>query len=299
MDVDDECPLSTSWAVRVAAGEPFAVVRVKNLQAVIQGPKDAWGRKNKAQPVLVSAELAFHKPFDTKSDLLIGTVHYGNLSKVILASLERFGPGRAAASSTSTAATLRQVLERIWHDLVGNNIDGLDNDIPVGEDGPFLSFVPLRFMSVTIRLPKASLLGEGVSLTASSYFASELETTRGAAASQAYSLSLGLHNLRVPTLIGVNSNERMAKQFVVVNFDFEKFDMHEDLYDTLEKIIVDALETSSFETLEKLGAYLAERLLHHEHIKTRPGWQVRISMEKPTAVPFADCPVVEIRAGQD
>lgn len=29
------------------------------------------------------------------------------------------------------------------------------------------------------------------------------------------------------------------------------------------------------------------------------GWQVKISLEKPIAVPFAECPMVEVKMGAD
>jgi len=54
------------------------------------------------------------------------------------------------------------------------------------------------------------------------------------------------------------------------------------------------MEKSSFETLEALGAQLAETVLSSSWCEE--SWQVGIRMEKPTAVPMADCPVVEVRA---
>jgi len=65
------------------------------------------------------------------------------------------------------------------------------------------------------------------------------------------------------------------------------------------------MDDTSFETLEALGAHLADRIM----TEFRPlpgqtysgyfGWQVKISLEKPTAVPIADAPVVHIRVGGD
>lgn len=66
-----------------------------------------------------------------------------------------------------------------------------------------------------------------------------------------------------------------------------------------------AMEGSSFETLEALGALMAERILTEFKIGDEPktarerGWQVKISLGKPIAVPFADSPEVVIRAGAD
>ena len=63
------------------------------------------------------------------------------------------------------------------------------------------------------------------------------------------------------------------------------------------------MEESSFETLEALGSHLSSRVVRDfrplpgQQYSGYFGWQVKISMEKPTAVPFADGPVVEVRAG--
>lgn len=62
-----------------------------------------------------------------------------------------------------------------------------------------------------------------------------------------------------------------------------------------------AMEKSSFETLEALGANISSTVIKNlkpnpkELVYTDEGWQVKLSMEKPTAVPFAECPVVETR----
>lgn len=121
--------------------------------------------------------------------------------------------------------------------------------------------------------------------------------------------------MRVPTLVGVNDNERLAKQFVITTVTVEGFTRGEDVYTEIEAVVVkvgashssparpfqmssadpqQAMEESSFETLEALGAHLAERVLTSKWHQDE--WQVCIKMEKPTAVPMADCPIVEVRA---
>ena len=71
------------------------------------------------------------------------------------------------------------------------------------------------------------------------------------------------------------------------------------------------MEKSSFETLEALAAHVADKILGDFRIPgnggdddqssrttTRDrGWQVGVRLEKPIAVPFAECPVVEVRMG--
>lgn len=337
--------LRSLWAVRHAAGEPLAVVRVRNLTTACIGPQDAWGRANATQPVTVSAELHFSRAFEaaaagdrvTEGD----TVHYGQLSKLILACVERSnehalalarkaeeaaasldvdGSGSSSnnnnniSSSSSSGVDLRVLLEMIWIVLTGRNVNG-DDAAP--EAKPLLDLARLRFMSLTVTLPKASLLGEGVSLTAANVFPPHL------ASLSMYGLALKVHRLRVPTLIGVNENERLAKQFVVADVELDRFDYYPDLYCELEGLVIEvwsmsclslmsictnteanmyqAMEKSSFETLEALGDNISNIIIKNlkpkpkELVYTDEGWQVKLSMEKPTAVPFADCPVVETR----
>ncbi|KAJ4394578.1 hypothetical protein N0V93_003797 [Gnomoniopsis smithogilvyi] len=285
--------LRSLWTVRQAAGEPLAVVRVRQLTTACIGPQDAWGRKNATQPVTISAELHFSRAFDaaaTGDNVTAGdTVHYGQLSKLILACVERSNE-HAAASGASV--DLRVLLEMIWIVLTGRNVNGQDS---APEATPLLDLAKLRYMSLTVTLPKASLLGEGVSLTAVNVFPPHL------ASLSMYGLALKVHRLRVPTLIGVNANERQAKQFVVADVEIDRFDYYPDLYCELERLVVKAMETSRFETLEALGAHLARTLQlgfkpdPKDLVSGDEGWQIKLSMEKPTAVPFAECPVVEMR----
>lgn len=261
--------LRSIWAVRQAAGEPLAVVRVRELATAVVGPQDAWGRKGATQPATVSAELHFSRAFDAAvagDSVAAGdTVHYGVLSKLILACVERSnehalllaassagaggataggggGGGAAAGGSGGGGASggsgggsgggdvdLRVLLEMIWIVLTGRNVNG-DDAAP--EAKPLLDLSRLRFMSLTVTLPKASLLGEAVSLTASNVFPPHL------ASLSMYGLALKVHRLRVPTLIGVNSNERRAKQFVVADVEIDRFDYYPDLYCELESIVV-------------------------------------------------------------
>lgn len=103
------------------------------------------------------------------------------------------------------------------------------------EKKPFLHLEAIRFMSVTMFLPKASLLGEGVSLTASGLFGPFAGVKYGCIR---YALDLRLHNLRVPTLIGVNPNERTNKQVVVADIGLGNWVALEDMYTNLEKGVV-------------------------------------------------------------
>jgi dihydroneopterin aldolase len=54
-----------------------------------------------------------------------------------------------------------------------------------------------------------------------------------------YSSVLKIHDMRIPTLIGVNKNERLARQIVVVNVEIDPYVCKEhDCYNELEQIVV-------------------------------------------------------------
>ena len=61
------------------------------------------------------------------------------------------------------------------------------------------------------------------------------------------------------------------------------------------------MSESSYETLEALGAKITEvlfrevKLLSSGDVGRDVELPIRVTLEKPTAVPMADCPVVEMR----
>jgi dihydroneopterin aldolase len=319
--------LSTTPHIRSIVGSPPASVRVRNLSSTTTAGTDAWGRPGRPQPCFVSCEISFVRPFNTSTTtdrLGQDTVHYGLLSKEILSALDNVSkgppPGFELTTDNVTSPTLREALEHIWHRLTGLGIDGnVGGEVGETEGKPFLHLEAIRFMSVTLFLPKASLLGEGVSLTASGLFGPFAGVKYGCIR---YALDLRLHNLRVPTLIGVNPNERTNKQVVVADIGLGNWVALEDMYTDLERGVVQvcffalaragritkdvltrkqAMSHSSFETLEALGSKLSETLfrdvkfLSSDDLGKDVELPIRITMEKPTAVTFADCPIVEMR----
>lgn len=89
-------------------------------------------------------------------------------------------------------------------------------------------------LEITAQLPKASLVGGGgVSLTATGRFDVE-----GGGMMVESAFALRIHDFRLPTLIGVNSNERMAKQVVIANVEVDRLDDDADTYCELEQVLV-------------------------------------------------------------
>lgn len=58
------------------------------------------------------------------------------------------------------------------------------------------------------------------------------------------------------------------------------------------------MEQSSFETLEALAATIATQLAEHLRSRDKPArarWQIKVTLEKPTAIPLAQAARVEYR----
>lgn len=294
--------LEPNWRVRFLAGQPPAIVKVRNLQTSIEGPSDAWNRKGKPQPLSVSASVMLKEAFDGSSSadsVQADTVHYGLLSKAILASLEKQSQHAEASGDTSKKSqfsSLRDIVNTIWEDLTGQDCNGrakMTNEDSEAQ-ASFLKPSTIRCLELTVHLPKASLLGGGVSLTRIALFGRD-----GESRPQPRGLSLKIHDLRVPTLIGVNDNERQAKQVVVASIEIDKFDIDKDIFTMIEGETVKVMSQSSFETLEALASTLANNLasyLHSNHtgFTNRKGWPIKIALEKPIAVVLADAACVQL-----
>ncbi|KAK1968879.1 FolB domain-containing protein [Colletotrichum sublineola] len=291
---------TSSWQVRAEAGEPFAVIRVSDLQGTLKAGTDAWGRLNKAQPVIISAELSMAQPFnsasasDTVSD---DTVHYGHLAKALLASLDVIN---LLAEQRGGPFSLWFALLHIYEHLTGYRLDHRERTpeavVRTHQGGTLRAQLEkVRYMDVTLTLPKGSLLGDGVSISRAMVF----ETARPVV----WSETLRIHWLRVPTLIGVNDNERKAKQVVKTDVEIEGYKSNatgeDDIYVDLESVIVKTLEESSFETLEALGPAITrsirQGLAARGELFGLSGWVIKVVMEKPTAITMAAASRVEYR----
>lgn len=215
-----------------------STIKVKNLHATIQGPQDAWGRPDRPQPIAISAAVSLQEPFGASSasdTVATDTVHYGLLSKAILSTL----------ASPTPVKSLRHLLDTTWVAMTGVDSRGWRVDKAGAQQDelahlPFLHFAQLRSLEITLHLPKATLLGDGVSVTGMGGFAAAescsdvlMKSTMVQSA-----VSLKIQRLQVPTLIGVNSNERLAKQVVIASVEIEKLEDDADVYPELEQVIV-------------------------------------------------------------
>ncbi|KAJ5032424.1 uncharacterized protein L3040_009029 [Drepanopeziza brunnea f. sp. 'multigermtubi'] len=335
-------PLLTPHALTTLSGDPHTLIRLTHLRTTLPISTDAWGRPSISasipQPVLLSCALSLRHPFTTASSsdtVAASTVHYGTLSKAILAACEAF---RLSGEGTEKGMGMRDLVAWVLFRLTGQHILAAP-EAPQGEHGsgngngdengneervePLLKPSSLKLLELEVSLPKASLLGSGVSLTGSVAYGGD--QGGGEQQPSAFSMVLKLHELRVPTLVGVNACERLAKQMVYVGIEMQRWDWpDEDGYARLEEVVVKSTEESSFQTLEALAEHLITRLIRYiviPHLLTSlphstptpaqtptpsstapPGRtypRIKIALSKPTAVTFADAPTVEMAVDAD
>jgi dihydroneopterin aldolase len=163
-------------------------ITVRNLSVRVNAGYDVWGRQ-KEQRALVTVSVILKSTFDSAAaadTLDTSTIHYGHLSKNISSRIQE-----VTAQWTSTY-DLSQVILHAVTQTAGN--------------------APIAGTHLEIFYPKGSMLGDGAGSTYS-YFEGS--------GSRLLSRVLLLSNVQIPCLIGVNSNERMKKQPVVVSLWIE------------------------------------------------------------------------------
>ena len=217
-------------------GEPKAVIRVRNLQTSSKVSKDAWGRSGILQPLLISASVSLHSHFQSASSVDkvdTSTIHYGTLSKAIVQAVEEFNKGifYTRPDDFDRQDNLRTLIDQIVLFLTTYDLEGRVATAIVSKE-PLLLAEKVKSIELQIKLPKAALSGGGVSLKTIVYYEPQSQCPTG------HSLALKLHDLSIPTIIGVNAFERLAKQIVVANIEIDEWDLRLDTFNELEQIVV-------------------------------------------------------------
>jgi dihydroneopterin aldolase len=234
-------PLLNSWAFAQAVEESHTVIRVRNLQCNACIGTNAWGEMDKLQPIQVSATLALKRPFESaaaEDAVNQSTVHYGTLSKALLkAAGRRVEPALYMGTGGRLAGTIQEFTSYLCSVIVGFDWKGLQSNPWKAE--PVVHPSLLSTMELTVKLPKASLLGTSVSYTVAM---GGFDSADDDGAGVLYSTKLAIHDLDIAALIGVNSNERRAKQRVVSNVEIDQYSSISptttDDYCELEQLVV-------------------------------------------------------------
>ncbi|KAH9862915.1 hypothetical protein J1614_011008 [Plenodomus biglobosus] len=254
------------WDAQVALSGYNDKILVQNLHVLVHAGKDVWGRPKKQRAhVSVSLTLATHFTSAAATDSVDdSTVHYGMLSKAIQAELTD-----AASEWLSTATLSARILQCVRKVAGSTAIYAIETDVCY---------------------PKGSMLGQGAGHITSAIQDGPTQHTT------LKSNVLYLRDVCIPCVIGVNSNERLQKQPVVLNVWIDSIpDSRVDDYADLETLLIQLVAETSFQTIESLLAWLMEELRQKFFTRDedQDAW-VRLRIAKPLAVPFADAPAVEM-----
>lgn len=170
------------WNAEVAQSGHGDKIIVSNLEVVVNAGKDVWGRQKK-QRACISVTLTLGEQFTSASStdsVDDSTVHYGTLSKAIQAQLQD-----DASTWMPTSALSSSIFQAVRKVAGSANVYAIETDVC------YL---------------KGSMFGDGISHITSTIRDSKLRSN-----------VLYLRNIRIPCVIGVNSNERLQKQPVVLN----------------------------------------------------------------------------------
>ncbi|KAF7919503.1 uncharacterized protein EAE98_009343 [Botrytis deweyae] len=293
----------SSWELSKAREEPVAVIGVKDLQLQVMAGADGWTgdwveTTCPQQPALISVSLALRRPFKKASeddDIAGDTIHYGLIKSAIIDGVRAYHATGITPDSASELS-MNSIYSFIVSVLVRRRI-------AVGRN--------VNWSSIRIMLPKSSLRGAGASLTTQTIFKepSLEEQEAGVLRSIGHigeSSTLRLHNLTVPTIIGLLPKERTMKQNVVANVEIDRWVGQGDLHWDIQQIVVKTIEESSFQTLEALAERISKNIIRHSLIptiikqaSTRDNWDEladdhEVVPWEETLVPKL-CPIVKIK----
>ncbi len=112
-----------------------------------------------------------------------------------------------------------------------------------------------------------------------------------------------IKDLLLRAIVGINDDERVKRQDVLVNVELEAdcrpAAASDDIADAVNyrdiaKETIDLVETSEFFLVERLAEEIARVCLKDARVR-----RVRVTVEKPTAVRFAKSVGVSIERGRD
>ena len=112
-----------------------------------------------------------------------------------------------------------------------------------------------------------------------------------------------IHDLLLRTIVGINADERVNLQDVLINVRLEvdlrpagRTDDIEDAvnYRTITKSIIDLVENSRYHLVERMAEEVARLCLRDERVE-----RVTVSVEKPSALRFARSVGVTIERTRD
>lgn len=225
------------------------IIRDLRTSATV-GP-DRWG-KTRPQPITLSVyiETSFAKA--GKSDDVADSIHYGHLAKGI----SKLTNGATFVSLMALAEAV--VALAMSHD---ERVQSVEVDAHAGNQ-----FLQAEHLGVHLR-----------------------RTRDGIAEAEAREDRTMISDLRVDTIIGLNPPEREAKQVVLLNLTFYGFNWSQPAWKETHTILVKAIESTSYLTLEAFAAEVARVACSIDGANV-----VTVLAQKPSALTVARSSGVEI-----
>ncbi|KAF8455029.1 Dihydropteroate synthase-like protein [Kalaharituber pfeilii] len=239
-------------------GKDLIYIRSINLKTT--AGYGSWAQ-HKPQPVILSLYLKTSVALAGSTDHLPYSIHYGHVCKVVSELVE-----------SCTFRTLEHLAEEVSKLALGDKLHG-------------------EWVQVIVEKPRSLLRADAaaISIVRRKDGAREVED------------KVLIRGLRLVTVIGVNPWEREEGQTVVVNLTLHKpmkrsapknvegvFDTHYD-YRKVAKVVTECVERTSYKTVEALATAVARVVCVQCEVD-----KVTVSVEKPSALTFADCAGVEI-----
>ena len=239
------------------------VVFLRNLRFDLPVGPDAWQRKGKAQPIIVSLEIASGVAIRNAAtgDDVSKALDYGKLYKLVHGKL------------TAPNAQFRDIqhLAESVRSCIASNVE----------------------VSTKIVLPKANLRSDG----GVKYVRLEAWNNEFLQSSEA----LSIDGIRCTCIIGVNPHERLEKQLVTVDLSFGQSSdamietgklqkLPIDRYNEVTAGVVSRVEGSAYQTLEALASAVAQTVTMEFAIG-----EVTVRAEKPNAIASIDAAGIQLR----
>ncbi|KAK3071377.1 hypothetical protein LTR53_008729 [Teratosphaeriaceae sp. CCFEE 6253] len=249
------------------------IISIKNLQLPVGvTAPDVWS-KAKEQPALLTLTVVLKTTFASaasRDKLDESTIHYGELAKRVRS---------ACGTAGQTAEDVIACAERVIGEM------GIKGE----------KFIVAR-SEVEVYLPKASTYGDGITLNNVAVYDDGPEAT-------GTQMMFGLEDVKLMLLVGVNGYERGGRQPIYASlwliFSRKSEDAESAVPRTaalfrVEQTLVEITSDTAFETLESLAEHTVQELQKRLLNETLPGSQLRLRLEKPRAIAFADAPAVEV-----
>ncbi|KAF5094571.1 hypothetical protein D0Z00_003484 [Geotrichum galactomycetum] len=250
-----------------AARKDLVFVRDLSLKALTG--VDAWHRPE-PQPVIISIWLRTSVARAGSTDHLTYSLNYAVITRNVSKMVE-----------SSKFKSLEHIAERVAQVVLGDSVGGQWAKIQVKKPRALLRAEASEIIIVRQRADKQP----------TNYLANK--TPYEVVAVEGEVDLVKIHKLRLVTIIGVNTIERMHKQNVILDLTLVKpanYPQFSKAYDfrKVVQIVTDHVEDSSYKTVEAFVTSIAEVVCSFGVEK------VTVRAEKPSALTFADAAGVEV-----